>query len=180
LFAEIAFKKALQINSNYMEAALNLAVLYNNLGLGKKSKAIYEHLKKYGAAGRGAMDPMLMSKIANMHAEIGDLYHSVGEYESAIDSYGRAVDLCPKYLDVQTKLASCYRESGDPKKAVKIFKKFQRQAGNYAPFWIAWGVTSYALGKNKDAFKSWQKALKIEPRNKTAQAYSRLVQQTES
>lgn len=174
-FAEVAFKKALSINPNYMEAALNLAVLYNNLGLPKKSKAIYEHLKKYGAAGRGAMDPMLMSKIANMHAEIGDLYHSVGEYREAIESYSKAVDLCPSYIDVQTKLATCLREARKPKEALKIFRKNQKLAKSYAPFWIALGVTHYAAGKRKDAGKAWDKALKIEPRNKTALAYRKLI-----
>ena len=64
-FAKVAFKKALEINPNYMEAALNLSVIFNNLGLGRESKAIYEKLKKYGAASRGAMDPMLMAKVAN-------------------------------------------------------------------------------------------------------------------
>src|SRR3982751_1028467 len=54
-FAEVAFKNALKINPNYMEAALNLSVIYNNLGLGKESRAIYEKLKKYGAQSRGAM-----------------------------------------------------------------------------------------------------------------------------
>ncbi len=174
-FAEIAFQKALQINPNYMEAALNLSVVYNNLGLGKKSKAIYEKLQKYGAKSRGAMDAMLMARVANMHAEIGDLYHGVGEYQAAIEEFEKAVDLCPWYIDVQTKLATCYREHGKADRALKIFTKHKSKASRYAPFWIALGVTYYARDKRQDAKKAWAKALKIDSKNKTAQAYAKLI-----
>jgi tetratricopeptide (TPR) repeat protein len=174
-FAEVAFKNALKINPNYMEAALNLSVVYNNLGLGKKSKEIYQKLKAYGAKSRGAMDPMLLAKLANMHAEIGDLYHSVGEYKLAIDQYEQAVDLCPKFIDIQTKLATSYRESGKKDKAHKIFSKSKKLANRYAPYWIALGVTYYSQNKRKDARKAWDKALRLEPSNKIVQAYSKLI-----
>lgn len=174
-FAEVAFKRALSINPQYMEAALNLSVVYNNLGLGKKSKEIYEKLRAYGTKSRGAMDAMLLSKLANLHAQIGDLYHGVGEYKRAIRAYEEAVDLCPQFLDIQTKLATAYRESGNHNKALKIFSKYKSKAARFAPFWIAYGVTFYARNKRKDAKKAWDRALKIEPRNKTALAYSRLL-----
>lgn len=174
-FAEIAFKQALKINPQYMEAALNLSVVYNNLGLGKKSKEIYRKLKKYGAKSRGAMDFLLMQKIANMHAEIGDLYHSVGEYKLAIAEYEKAVDLCPQYIDIQTKLGSAYREAGNAAKALQIFSKSKSKATKFAPYWIALGVTYYAKNNRSAARKSWAKAVKLEPRNKVALAYSKLV-----
>ena len=174
-FAEISFKKALEINPNYMEAALNLSVIYNNLGLSKKSKEIYQKLKKYGASSKGAMDPLLLSRISNMHAEIGDLYHSVGEYKRAIREYEHAIDLCPHFIDIQTKLAIAYRESGESTKAMKVFKKIEKKASKYAPYWIALGVTHYSKNKRRDAEKAWNKALHLEPRNKTALAYIKLV-----
>jgi len=174
-FAEIAFKKALSINPNYMEAALNLSVVYNNLGLGKKSKEIYQKLKSYGAKSRGAMDPMLMARLANLHAEVGDLYHSVGENKLAIKAYEQAVDLCPHFIDIQTKLATVLRESGQSAKALKIFNKTKKSAGKFAPYWIALGVTHYAKNKRKEAKKAWAKALSIEPRNSVAKAYANLI-----
>ncbi|TVQ77621.1 MAG: tetratricopeptide repeat protein [Bradymonadales bacterium] len=173
--AEFSFQKALKINPNYMEAALNLSVLYNNLGFQKKSKEIYAKLKAYGKAGRGAMDPLLMSKIANLYAEIGNLYSGVGEYKAAVGAYESAVDLCPDYLDVQTKLATSLRELGKKDKALEVFRKLKRKASNYAPFWVSLGVTHYALNQPKEAKKAWSKALKIEPSNPSAKAYLKLV-----
>lgn len=174
-FAEMSFKRALEINPAYMEAAMNLAVLYNNLGERKKAKLIYEQMKKYGRSGRGAMDPLLMAKVANLHAEIGSLYQGVGHYKEAIAEYEKAVDLCPQFIDVQTKLGTSCREGGDLKKAIRVFSKNKNQAKKYAPFWIAFGVTHYAQGKKKDAKKAWMRALKIEPKNATAKAYLELV-----
>lgn len=173
-FAEVAFKQALKINPQYMEAALNLSVIYNNLGLGKKSKEIYSKLKKYGAKSRGAMDFLLMSRIANMHGEIGDLYHGVGEYSRAISEYEKSIDLCPQYIDIQTKLGSAYREAGQVSKALKIFSKVKSKAGKFAPYWIALGVTFYAKNNRKQACLAWKKALQIDPKNKIALAYSKL------
>jgi tetratricopeptide (TPR) repeat protein len=176
-FAEMAFKRALEINPSYMEASLNLVVLYNNLGERSKAKSVYEQLKKYGRSGRGAMDPLLMAKVANLHAEVGGLYQSVGHYDDAILEYEKAVDLCPDFIDVQTKLATCWREKGDLKSALKVFKKSEKKtaASKYAPFWIALGVTHYAKGNMKGAKKAWAKALKIEPKNKTALSYNALA-----
>jgi len=172
--AEYCFQKALKINPNYMEAALNLSILYNNLGFGKKAKEIYKKLLKYGAAGRGAMDPLLMSKIANLFGEIGDLYNGVGEYKAAISSYESAVDLCPGYIDLQTKLATAYRESGQKERALKLFKKCKTKAANYSPFWVALGVTYYAANNLSEAIKAWKNALKIDPNNRSAQSYVQL------
>jgi tetratricopeptide (TPR) repeat protein len=172
--AEFCFQKALQINPNYMEAALNLSVLYNNLGYGKKSKEIYTKLRKYGAAGRGAMDPMLLSKIANLYAEVGDLFHSVGEYKYAIGAYSSAIDFCPQFLDLHTKLAVAHRESGNKKKALQILEKQKSKAGKFATFWVALGVTYYALNRSADAMKAWERAVKIEPNNASAKTYLKL------
>lgn len=174
-FAEIAFKSALKLNPQYMEAALNLSVVYNNLGLGKQAKAIYKKLQSYGAKSRGAMDPLLMAKLANMHSEIGDLYHSVGEYKLAIRSFEQALDLCPHFIDIQTKLATVYRESGDSSRALKLFSRAKKQAARYAPFWISLGVTHYARNNRAEAKKAWKKALSIEPRNSIAKAYAGLL-----
>lgn len=172
--AEYCFQQALKINPNYMEAALNLSVLYNNLGFGKKSKEIYKKLKKYGAAGRGAMDPMLMSRIANLYAEVGDLYNGVGEYREAIYAYKKATELCPDYVDIQTKLAIAYRESGQKAKALEIFTKFKRKASKFSPLWVALGVTHYAAKQLAQAKAAWKTALKIDPKNQSARNYLQL------
>lgn len=172
--AEFCFQKALKINPNYMEAALNLSVLFNNLGEGKKSKEIYKKLKKYGTAGKGAMDPLLMSRIANLYGEIGDLFHGVGEYKLAIKAYQDAVGLMPSFLDIQTKLASTLREDGKKSQAFKTFNQIKTKASRYAPFWVALGVTYYASNKLKEAQKAWEKALKIDPKNASARSYLKL------
>jgi tetratricopeptide (TPR) repeat protein len=174
-FAETAFTQALKINPTYMEAALNLSVVYNNLGQGKKSKAIYQKLKKYGKSGRGAMDPMLMQKVSNLYAEVGDLYLGVGEYKKASKAFEEAVELCPEFNDIQTKLAISYRDAGQMKKAMKVFTANKRRASKFAPFWLALGTTYYSQGKVKEAKRSWDKAIKLDPKNKMAKAYQKLI-----
>ncbi len=43
--AEIAYKQALELNPNYLEAHANLAMLYERMG--KKEQAIYHWMKRY-------------------------------------------------------------------------------------------------------------------------------------
>lgn len=172
--AEFCFEKALEINPQYMEAALHLSVLYNNLGFQKKSKDIYLKLKRYGARSRGAADPLLLARIANLYAEIGNLFHGVGEYKEAIKAYEQAAELQPSYVDIQTKLAVAYREGGKKAKALHLLKKIQKKATHYSPFWMALGVTHYASGKRKEALQAWKRALEIDPQNMSAKAYLRL------
>lgn len=174
--AEFCFQKALQINPDYLEASLHLSVLYNNLGFQKKSKPIYMRLKKYGAKSKGAADPLLLSRIANLYAEIGDLFHGVGESKEAIEAYEKAASYQPTYIDIQTKLAVAYREIGKKSKALQVLRKIKNRASRYAPYWMALGVTYYSQKKMKQAHEAWKKALKLDPKNSSAKAYLRLFE----
>src|SRR5262245_3587031 len=75
--AEAMFKRALEINPGYTEAALNLAVTYNDLGKYKEAQEIYARAMTTSRNAPRHLDPFARGKIANMHAEIGAAYHGV-------------------------------------------------------------------------------------------------------
>src|SRR4029078_2318996 len=82
--AEGMFKQALQINPAYTEAALNLAVTYNDLGKYREAKEFYKRALAASNSAPRSLDPCAKGKIANMHAEIGAAYHAVGMYADAV------------------------------------------------------------------------------------------------
>src|SRR5260221_13944389 len=130
--AEGMFQEALRINPAYTEAALNLAVTYNDLGKYREAKDVYQSAM---AASRNAprnLDPFAKGKIANMHADIGAAYHGVGLFEDAVREYQRALTLCPGFVDIRTRLGSTYREMGDIEAAVHEFERVRAENPNFA------------------------------------------------
>jgi tetratricopeptide (TPR) repeat protein len=78
--AEAMFRRALKINPNYTEAALNLAVTFNDLGKYAEAKEIYGRALLTSKSAPKQLDPFARGKIANMHADVGGAYHDVGQY----------------------------------------------------------------------------------------------------
>src|SRR5579871_2256476 len=85
--AEHHFERALNINPSYTEAALNLAVTYNDRGKYEAARQIYARIK---GTPSGGLDPFARGKIANMHAEVGQAYADAGMPAEAIAEYERA------------------------------------------------------------------------------------------
>ena len=58
---------------------------------------------------------------------------------------------------------------------MKVFDTVKKRATKFAPFWMALGTTYYSQGKTKEAKSSWEKAIKLDPKNKMAKAYKKLL-----
>ncbi|MBT3181155.1 MAG: tetratricopeptide repeat protein [Deltaproteobacteria bacterium] len=172
------FTRALEINSNYTEAALNLAVLYNDLGQYDDAKKLYGSLRKNSKKTNGQIEPVLRGKLSNLHADIGDIYRSIGLYPFAIDEYEKALHHNPKYYDIRTKLGQALREHGNCDDSLKEFKKVLKNDPKYCPALIQQGITFYTMEKVNNAVKSWKAALDKDPENKYAQMYLRLSEAT--
>src|SRR5262245_3858324 len=76
--AERHFERALQINPNYTEAALNLAVTYNDRGKYEKAREVYARIKGSPTGNANTLDPFARGKLANMHADLGQAYADAG------------------------------------------------------------------------------------------------------
>ena len=75
--ARDAFARALDINPSYTEAALNLAVTFNDLGEYERAQQVYRGAVHRDARGRQEVDPFAKGKIANLHAEVARAYLEV-------------------------------------------------------------------------------------------------------
>ncbi len=62
----------------FAEAALNLAVTYNDRGKYEKAREVYSRIKVSPAGASQGLDPFARGKIANMHAEVGQAYADAG------------------------------------------------------------------------------------------------------
>jgi tetratricopeptide (TPR) repeat protein len=173
--AERAFESALDLNPNYTEAALNLSVTYNDRGKYGKAREVYERVLSNSERQQGRLDPFARGKIANMHADIGAVYAGVGMYDEAVEEYRKALELCPHFVDIRTRLGHIYRESGKHDEAIKEYERAKTTRPEYIPARVAIGITYYALGKREAALNEWNEALDIDPDNKSASLYLRMV-----
>ena len=175
--AEAMFKEALRINPAYTEAALNLAVTLNDLGKYREAKDIYQSAMTASKNSPRHLDPFAKGKIANMHADIGAAYHAVGLYDDAVREYERALALCPKFVDIRTKLGTTLREMGNILAAVREFERVKIENPKFAGGRLHLGLSYYAQGRRAEAAEEWQQVLALAPENKSAQMYLAMVRQ---
>jgi tetratricopeptide (TPR) repeat protein len=172
--AEHHFERALAINPTYTEAALNLAVTYNDRGKYEAARQVYSRIRGAATDHSHDLDPFVRGKIANMHAEVAQAYADAGLVREAIEQYEKAVQLCPQFADLRTKLGTLLREVSDLSRAREQYEQAIRARPSYVPARVLLGVTLLSLGQAEAAAEEWRKALEIEPDNVPARMYLRI------
>ncbi len=173
--AQEAFEEALRINPQYTEAALSLAVTYNELGQYDKAREIYSRAMEKSRAEPQRLDPFARGKLANMHARTADAYVGVGLNEEAAREYRKALELCPTFVDIRAKLASTLRDIGDKEGAIAEYRKAKLQQPQYLPARVHLGVTLYSTGNKDEARREWESVLLEDPNNASCKMYLDIV-----
>lgn len=175
LEAEAMFEEAMRLNPNYTEAALNLAVTYNDQGKYDEARDVYDRVLQGKEEAPRKVDKLFKGKIANMHAEVGHAYRDSGFFEEAAEEYRKALRLCPEFLDIRAALAMTLRSLGNVDKATAELEAIKKENPNFLAVRLHLGLTYYASKRLEDAEKEWHEVLAIEPANKMAKLYLQLV-----
>ena len=178
--AERHFERALELNPAYTEAALNLAVTYNDRGKYEKAREVYAKIRVSPADNAHGLDPFARGKIANMHAALGQAYADAGLVPEAVHELEKATGLCPQFADLQTKLGTLLREKNDLQGAKARYEAALGARPNYVPARIQLGVTLLSLGNAIAAAEAWQQVLGVEPDNSQAKMYLRMLERNKS
>jgi tetratricopeptide (TPR) repeat protein len=178
--AESHFERALEINPSYTEAALNLAVTYNDRGKYDKAREVYSRIKVGPHGSSQGLDPFARGKIANMHADVGQAYHDAGLVREAITELEKATALCPHFADLQTKLGTLLREINDLPGARARYEAALQSKPNYVPAHLQLGVILLATGERTAAQEHWNHVIGLEPDNSQAKMYLRMLERTHS
>ncbi len=170
-----SFKRAIEINPNYTEAALNLSVVYNELGMFKESGEAYMHAKDTRIDPQSYLDPYVKGKLANMHAGIGMIYKDLGYYAQSVEEFRKALELRPEFVDLRTHLGAVYRDMKDYSSSVRELEEAVKTNPDYPAARIQLGLTFYTMGQHERAKTEWLKVLRHQPDNKMAQMYMNLL-----
>lgn len=174
--AEKFFERATQINPNYTEALLNLAVTYNDQAKYEAARAIYQQIRSARERSKDRIDPFAKGKIANMHAAVASAYEEAGLPDEAIHELDRAVSLCPTFADLRTRLGVLYRDRGNLQAAREQFESARTVNPRFVQARVLLGITLLSANEVDAALAEWHAALEIDPTNKSAQMYVRMVE----
>ena len=174
--AERHFERALEINPGYTEAALNLAVTYNDRGKYEAAREVYKRIRGKPSGEKEGLDPFARGKLANMHADIAQAYADLGLPRDAADELEKAVALCPQFADLRTRLGNLLREMKELQRAREHYEAALSARPSYVPARVALGVTLLSLGELDGADYHWKKVLESEPDNPQAKMYLRMLE----
>lgn len=173
--AEKRFARALEINPNYTEASLNLAVTYNDSGKYDLARQVHERATSAKRADDSGLDNFVRGKIANMHAEVGQAYLDAGVPREAVPELEKAVALCPTFADLRYRLGMLYKDLGEPARARTQFEAAKLANPRFAAARVALAVQMIAAGEKLAAENELQDVLAQDAEHKTAQMYLRML-----
>jgi tetratricopeptide (TPR) repeat protein len=175
--AQNMFEEALRLNPAYTEAAINLAVTYNEQGRYDEAKEVYKRMmsSRKTAAETPQLDPFVRGKLANMHAAVAEAYEHAGLYAEAVKEYERALELGPQFVDLRTRLAAAHRGAGNIAAATREFERVKKEHPRLANPRLQLGMTYYSAGRTDDANREWREVLALQPDNKFAKLYLGLI-----
>ncbi len=173
--AERNFERAVELNPNYTEALLNLAVTYNDLGKYEAARKVYARIRREDGPSK-VMDPYVRGKIANMHADVAQAYADAGNRDEAIEQLEKAVGLCPGFADLQSRLGTLHRDADNFIRARVHYEAARAANPQFAPARVLLGVTLLSLGEADLAVAEWRDVLVIDPDNRSAKMYLRMVE----
>ncbi|HEY1955488.1 MAG TPA: tetratricopeptide repeat protein [Polyangiaceae bacterium] len=173
--AEHHFERALAINPTYTEAALNLAVTYNDRGKYEAAREVYGRIRGKPSGEKDGLDPFARGKLANMHADIAQAYADLGLPRDAADELEKAVSLCPQFADLRTRLGNLLRELKELPRAREHYEAALSSRPGYVPARVALGVTLLSLGDLGGAEHHWKQVLDTEPDNPQVKMYLRML-----
>ena len=165
------FKKAIDINPQFIEGPLNLAVTLCDIGRYKNAESIYQ-IANNESNHSGKNTPRLVrGRIANLHAELGNCYEEVGKKMEAISQYRAALELLPSMNDIRSKIAKLYLDIGQLQKAEVQLEKILQSDDSHAKARNMLGLIHFKRGLHGKAKDQWLKALQSDPDNPTTQIY---------
>lgn len=173
--AVVQFTKALKINHQFIEAGLNLAATFCDVGRYDEAKAVFSEVAA-ATPKHKKVPELVMGRLANHHAECGSLYEQSGMPREAIEEYKRALALYERMPDVRLALGKLYFRSQQLDRALEEFRNIVNQFPDEhdAHLWL--GLTHWKLGNTEQAQRQWQTAHSVGGSVGAAEAYLKLLQ----
>jgi tetratricopeptide (TPR) repeat protein len=171
-----SFKKATELNPDYIEAYVNMAIIQNEQCKFEDAKESYETAARLETKDKG-LSPQLKAKLAATYSQLGDLYYELQEYEKAKDEYRRAIEVSTSFPDIKLKLAKAHIQLLEYDDAERSLRDILQQNHNYLEAKTTLGLCYYQQKRYSDAQRQWREVLSVDPVNTKAKAYLNMLKE---
>lgn len=174
------FKKALEIEPHYTDAAVGLSIILNDIGRYDDAKKIFEQAKAQLDSKKQThteiSDTELHEKFAAKHAELADLYLQHQYFSKSAEQYTNAISLSVKKTDLIIRLCECYVQSGQKDKAIKELKTLLQSDPKLTAPRLKLGLILYNSHHIAEAVDQWENILRYDSKNQEALRYLKMAQ----
>ena len=174
-----AFRRALELNPNYLEARLNLAIVYNEMGRYEEALAEFA-LERPRDPDHENLSPDVRTFLADSHVLLGDTYRDLGMPVDATQEYRKALKLAPQFLDVKNKLGTVYCGMGLFSDAEAELQSALAKNPRYVDARTTLGLVYYRSGKRHRAREEWERCLSERDGDVRSRAYLGMLDREES
>jgi tetratricopeptide (TPR) repeat protein len=153
--AESHLQRALELNPNYAEARLNLAIL---LFERNAYSAAREHLREFNRivrSGPSSFPEPALDDLARRHAELSECYRTYGLLAEAEHEIRAAVRLRPAYGDLRLRLVRLLFERTKLEEAAEQVERLLQQRPGYEDAQLLRGHIELARGNAAAAREAW-------------------------
>ena len=170
------FKRALEIEPGYTDAAVGLSIILNDIGRYDDAKKIFDDAKAQLDAKKQINEPNINEKFAAKHAELADMYLQFKRFDESAEQYQKAVSLSSKKLDLILRLAECYVQAGQKDRAIKELKALLQADPRLAAPRLKLGLILYNSHHIAEAVDQWENILRYDSKNQEAIRYLKMAQ----
>ena len=173
------FKKALEIDPTYSDAAVGLSIILNDLGKYDEAKKVFEQAQTIVDKKKSFQQSSnLEEKIASKHIETADLYLQIRRFDEALEQYMKAYHLSSKKGEIALLISECYVQAGHKEKAIKELKAVIQYDSKLIKPRLKLGLILYNSHMVAEAVEQWENIIRLDPKNTEALRYLKMAQTT--
>ena len=177
------FKRSLQMDPNFTDAAISLSIIYNDTGHYQEGRQIFEQAEQSALHRKTAPTPsiVLSKEISTKHLELGNLYRNLQKLEEAANEYLKAFQTDAENLEARILYAKTQAQRGQLKIAKLELEKLVQENPDSVSARVHLALLYFGMGNVVDAQIELQDALMKDPRNEQVKMYLDMTHQaTES
>jgi tetratricopeptide (TPR) repeat protein len=173
--ALVEFGRALDLNPRYVDALLNRAVVLSDLGRDGEAAATFHEAQQLGTVDHTGFAAPIASRLANLHAELGEAYVEAGSRPRAIAQFEAAAALRPEFVDLRYRLARLYIEEGLLERAHEELDAILARRPTFVDARVSLGMVCYLRQDTAGARAAWEECARMAPRDARVTAYLALL-----
>ncbi|MEX0691988.1 MAG: tetratricopeptide repeat protein [Gemmatimonadales bacterium] len=174
-----ALDEALSRNPDYVEALIHRGIILGELGRGEEAQEAFDRAERVGGQERDGIPSHHASKLANLHANLGEAYVESGALGRAIEQYQQALRLGPAFHDLRFRLGKLMLDAGRSLEARDVLEAVVEARPGLVAAKASLGLAAYLSGDPQSAQTIWEAAHQAHPDDPRITAYLALLTRAE-